>query len=354
MIINSTREYKYLGFLVTPSGEVTTGIRDLKSRAQYALVQLRRKMGIHFRENVRMSFYLFDMLIKPIILYCSDFWGVLRIVKKDPSELLRKDSIIELVHMKFLKQLLGVQPQTSRIGVLLETGRVPLMAFALKNCIKNWNRIANLKNCNPLTYSSFSNIKEMELKWNENIKLYLDNVGLRCILIGNKKEPENRVFQRNIDIFHQKAFAEISNESSKLRTYGLIKSELGEEPYLGIVGNIKDRVSMTRFRLSNHKLMIEKGRHRGLEKDMRICPFCTSVEDETHFLTKCKIFRHMRAGLLLKVSEILNIQNLTNMEGKTLLKLLLGHESLARLVAKYLTRSMELRDFLIESYRQSI
>ena len=268
-------------------------------------------MGIHFRENVRMSFYLFDMLIKPIILYCSDFWGILRIVKKDPSELLRKDSIIELVHMKFLKQLLGVQPQTSRIGVLLETGRVPLMAFALKNCIKNWNRIANLKNCNPLTYSSFSNIKEMELKWNENIKLYLDNIGLRCILIGNKKEPENRVFQRNIDIFHQKAFAEISNESSKLRTYGLIKSELGEEPYLGIVGNIKDRVSMTRFRLSNHKLMIEKGRHRGLEKDMRICPFCVSVEDETHFLTKCKIFRHMRAGLLLKVSEILNIQDLT-------------------------------------------
>ena len=57
MIINSTREYKYLGFLVTPSGEVTTGIGDLKSRAQYALVQLRRKMGNHFREHVRMSFY---------------------------------------------------------------------------------------------------------------------------------------------------------------------------------------------------------------------------------------------------------------------------------------------------------
>ena len=145
MIINSTREYKYLGFLVTPSGEVTTGIRDLKSRAQYALVQLRRKMGVHFRENIGMSFYLFDTLIKPIILYCSDFWGILRIVKKDPSELLRKDSIIELIHMKFLKQLLGVQPQTSKIGVLLETGRVPLMAFALKNCVKNWNRIANLK-----------------------------------------------------------------------------------------------------------------------------------------------------------------------------------------------------------------
>ena len=57
--------------------------------------------------------------------------------------------------MKFLKQLLGVQTQTSNIGVLLETGRVPLMAYALKNCIKNWNRIANEKKCNTLTDVSF-------------------------------------------------------------------------------------------------------------------------------------------------------------------------------------------------------
>ena len=76
LIINSTRVYKYLGFLVTPSGEVTTGIKDLKSRALYALVQLRKKMGDHFREDRGVSLYLFDTLIKPIILYCSDFWGV--------------------------------------------------------------------------------------------------------------------------------------------------------------------------------------------------------------------------------------------------------------------------------------
>ena len=88
---------------------MNSGIRDLKSRELYALVQLRKKMGVHFRENIGMSLYLFDTLIQPIILYCSDFWGVLRILKRDPTELLRKDSIVELVHIKFLKQLLGVQ-----------------------------------------------------------------------------------------------------------------------------------------------------------------------------------------------------------------------------------------------------
>ena len=110
---------------------------------------------------------------------------------------------------------------------------------------------------------------------------------------------------------------------------------------------------MTKFRLSNHKLMIEKGRHRNLDKTLRICPFCTSVEDETHFLTECETFRYIRADLLSKVGEILDIRNLRPMEGKPLLKFLLEQEEIAQIVAKYLTKSMELRDFLIENHRQS-
>ena len=136
-MITSVREYKYLGFLITPSGEVTTGIQYLKSRALYALVQLRKKLGDNFRRNTKIAFYLFDSLVKPIMLYCSDFWGPLRLNKKDPSELLPKQNLRDLVHMKFLKQLLGVQIQTSNLGVLLETGRVPFMTFAIKNSIKN-------------------------------------------------------------------------------------------------------------------------------------------------------------------------------------------------------------------------
>ena len=354
MIIHSTREYKYLGFLVTPSGEVNTGIRDLKSRALYALTQLRKKMGVHFRQNVKMSLYLFDTLIKPIILYCSDFWGILRMSKKDPSDLLRKDGIIELVQMKFSKQLLGVQSQTSNFGVLLETGRVPLMAFALKNCIKNWNRIANMKKCNRLADLSYFYINELELEWNERIKLYLNSIGLRCIIRGNKNNPENTVFQRNVDIFHQKAFGDITSDSSKMRTYGILKSEVREEPYLRTVRNVKDRISMTKFRLSNHTLMIEKGRHQNLERHDRICPLCPLVEDEIHFLTKCVAYRYIRRDLLAEVEQVTKIRNTKYMEEKTLFKILLERDDIAEIVAKYLTKSMELRDFLMENHRQFV
>ena len=109
---------------------------------------------------------------------------------------------------------------------------------------------------------------------------------------------------------------------------------------------------MTKFRLSNHKLMIEKGRHRGLDKSARICPFCNTVKDEIHFLINCKEYRHIRAELLTKVTEVINIQSIETREHKDLFKILLSRKEVLPLVAKYLTKSMELRDFLIEKPRQ--
>ena len=162
------------------------------------------------------------------------------------------------------------------------------------------------------------------------------------------------VYQRNVDIFHQGAFGDITSSTSKLRTYGLIKSEIGEEPYLRMVKNVKDRISITKFRLSNHKLMIEKSRHQNTHKDLRICPFCTAVEDEIHFLTNCHTFRYIRAILFEKVEEVSKIRNIKDMDAKSLFKLLLEQENTLQIVAKYLSKAMELRDFLIGYHRQFI
>ena len=116
------------------------------------------------------------------------------------------------------------------------------MAYALKNSIKNWNRIANLKKCNPLTSVSYYYIKEFKLEWNENLKMFVDNIGLTRILNGRTNDPETpetTVFKKCIDIFHRRAFTEIRSENSKLRTYGIFKNEIREEPYLRTVKNVK-------------------------------------------------------------------------------------------------------------------
>ena len=70
-----------------------------------------------------------------------------------------------------------------------------------------------------------------------------------------------------------------------------------EELYLKAVKNTKDRMSMTKFRLSNHQLMIEKGRHTNIRKEDRICPFCFAFEDEKHF-SKEFIIHNLRETML--------------------------------------------------------
>ena len=96
------------------------------------------------------------------------------------------------------------------------------------------------------------------------------------------------IFQRLCDEFHQNAFATIQDETSKLRTYSLFKSKIGFENYLNTIKNKAIRTEITRFRLSNHQLMIEIGRHRNIPKNLRFYPFCPdTIETEIHFLISC-------------------------------------------------------------------
>ena len=53
--LETTREYKYLGFLITPSGEVNTGIKDLKDRAQKAFMKLKSMLGDSFQKHPQIS-----------------------------------------------------------------------------------------------------------------------------------------------------------------------------------------------------------------------------------------------------------------------------------------------------------
>ena len=52
--------------------------------------------------------------------------------------------------MRFYKDLLGVQKQTTNAGVLLELGEIPLSTSAQDHCIKNYNRIYITKTANSI------------------------------------------------------------------------------------------------------------------------------------------------------------------------------------------------------------
>ena len=52
---------------------------------------------------------------------------------------------------------------------------------------------------------------------------------------------------------------------------------------------------MTKFRISNHTLAIETGRHKNVPAENRFCPTCvTKIETEEHFLRWCPKYKYLR------------------------------------------------------------
>ena len=332
-----------MGFLVTPSGEINTGLKDLKDRAQKAFYSMKFKLGPTFKRKPSVTLKLFNALVKPILLYASDFWGILNTPKNNP---------IENLHISFCKQLLGVQKQTTNVGVLLELGQVPLHLCAQKMAIKNWGRISNHTGCNNMVIISYENAESLNLTWPTRIKNILSEIGMYENFLSKSPNTHFKAYQRMNDIFHQSAFSQIGDESSKLRTYSTLKSEIGCERYLDTVLNIHDRVALTKLRLSNHRLKIEVGRHKKIPKHLRFCPFCpTYIEDEIHFLVVCKTFQTNRNDLINVLSK--KMGSFSSLDVIQKFRILMSDHTIASHTAKYIARTFEVRNYLLNKHKNN-
>ena len=91
--------------------------------------------------------------------------------------------------------------------------------------------------------------------------------------------------------------------------------------------------------------MIEKGRHKGLDKTIRFCPFCLDkIEDEIHFLIKCPLYNNLRAPFLNSMfAEYINVEDIPE---KDLFVYLMSLSSVE--VANFVHKAFELRNFLID------
>ncbi len=285
--LECVRSYKYLGFVVTPSGEIQTGLKDLRDRAFKAYMKLKCDLGSSFNQDVLTTLSLIDSLIKPILLYAGDFWGCLKMPQSNP---------VQKLLLTIYRQLLGVQKQTSEVGVLLELGTVPLSLYATKLAVKNWERIRKGRG-NSILVGVFGGT---DCSWGGRVGDVLKTYDMSAFY--ENEDPDKvhpfiykKLFKKMSDYFNSESLRTIKEESSKLRTYSLFKTGVGLEPYLLDIKSFDMRSKVTKFRLSNHRLRIETGRRDKLPKWERFCPFCPGeVEDEYHFLFSCSSYQYLR------------------------------------------------------------
>ena len=216
--------------------------------------------------------------------------------------------LIDRVHLKFCKKILGVKSQTSNMAVLGELGRYPLSLLCKERVLKYWLKI--MKNRDSLKYNFFNiqcnnNYPNRHMNWAPKVKTILDDLGFgnlwNNIDINYNYFPMIR--NRLRDQFKQNWHAEVTN-SPKLQYYVKYKTEFKYEPYLDIVDNDYLRKLFTCFRLSSHSLYIETGRYTGIVRENRICRNCNLnlIESEYHFLMTCCKYRSIRMNFLTNIS----------------------------------------------------
>ena len=91
-----------------------------------------------------------------------------------------------------------------------------------------------------------------------------------------------------------------SMHSNKTIVYRIYK----DENYLSNLYS-KSRLVLCKFRISNHKLPIERGLYSNIDRERRFCQLCNEnmIGDEFHFILEYPALQHLRKVFLPKYCQ---------------------------------------------------
>ena len=288
--IDIVDSYIYLGVEFSKNGKFYKERKRASNQAQKAMFALLKKCRTH-NIPIDLQLQLFDTAVVPVLLYGSEVWGF------------EDNKIIESVHMKFLKYVLGVKKSTPNSIVYGELGRMPLELLIKQRMINYWAKIVSSHNAkiNKILYSIMFELHQNNRfvwPWITYIKSTLENCGMGNIWYTQDFPDKNWLTRalklRLTDQYKQSWLSELETSSS-LQNYYLIKTEFGFENYL-LTLPYKLSKNLRKMRTNNHKLPIETGRHDGTPRPDRRCNKCNSNEvgDEFHYVMKCDFFQDAR------------------------------------------------------------
>ena len=140
-IVEKCDSYTYLGFVFKPSGSVAAGIKELVTKSSRAYYSISNILYENKKMEVDNALNLFDMTVTPVALYAVEHWGVLSL---PATSFQSRESLLkaweaflpETVNQKVCRLLLSCHKKSSRLVMLGELGRYPLLIKSLVQTIK--------------------------------------------------------------------------------------------------------------------------------------------------------------------------------------------------------------------------
>ena len=137
-------ELKFLGITLTRDGSMLSAAKNMAGNCRSAIAKVYRisdNKGIKHRKHAML--WLFQVFALTAGLYGSQVWATSSLTY-DSSKI----TPTHVLHLGFLKRLLGVKKSTDTHCVLRETGQMPIFFYWFRCIIRFWNSL--LSSNNPL------------------------------------------------------------------------------------------------------------------------------------------------------------------------------------------------------------
>jgi len=260
----------------------------------FALLSKSRKLGL----DIDVQLQLFDSLVVPIATYGCEVWGF------------RNLAVLEKLQLQFCKYILKINRSTCTVMVLGELGRLPIEYVVSCKMLGFWYRLvtghSNKISC--ILYKLLVNLEKQNVysfDWLSHIKRILANCGMENvwdepnIIFSMSVQQFKFVYKQKLKIYFTNKWVLSMNDYSKCSLYRNSKVDLVMEKYMLYLSE-PYRSMLLKFRISNHLLPIEKGRHFDIKRSERKCELCdlNDVGDEYHYVCCCPKFNNIRKKLV--------------------------------------------------------
>ena len=288
--VQPSKGYCWLGFWLSYADNVPSLIKTNLNKKSFHICKFYGWLQINKQTPIIIKLTVLYSCMFAAILYSCETWGNIDIITEQ----------LLIMERKALKSCLGVKSSITNDIIYQELNLPDIIAKIIKQQYQFFAKIMGMDPAEAI-------IKKLIDKYTEDADIVENK---QSFLLYYLRLQADSTKNNTVD---RKTRLENGDTSMVVRYRDLTNLEYANVLYNSFV-NDEHRITITRWRLSCHKLHIETGRykHPKTPRTDRLCKICLTVEDEHHALFCCLAHTFIRVKYFSLLSTYNTVNTLLN------------------------------------------